>query len=672
MKFLDRNHYLIDFIGIYLIIIGGFFTVLKDMNIYYIYLILIIINAMIGMFAYIMSVVTLNTSEDGIYKDLARIFGIVSISNALFAIYEFDNLKYNTSNEEVALMLVNLAIQAMLYIAFVYIYSNKNKRCKFNSIAHLITILIPILYIFITWTNILPEISFYAKNIFCIIFIIGYIYCLLNIYKLSTQFYNYKMIRDIKILFICRIIVNLFMIFLGTVEFTNIYTQVSFANKFNCLGLIFLNYIHVYIVYTICFRDIIKRPNRNLYYNLLDERQKLKRNIEKIEEVNFNMEYYKIIYEQLLKNMPSGIIISYKNKIMFVNNKVLNFFKLESEENIIDKNISDLIYKEDKDKYLDKTNNNDSVIHTRFSYNNVIFEAEEIRFYETVHQRTFQVSIINSIEDKIKLEDAKRQLQLRDVMEETRNEVLSNISHEFKTPVNVIYSTVQIQDLNLKKGEYDNILEFNKLIKQNCNRLIRLINNFIDSIKLENNKLDIHKKCVNIVYIVEDITMSVINFAKRQKIEVIFDSEEEELYCDIDIDQMERIMLNILSNAIKYNKPNGSINVIVKDRPEEIYIEVIDSGIGIPKDRISTIFDRFERIENKNAVIKEGSGIGLSIVKKLVDALDGKIEIESEVDKGTTVRLIFKKSENKNDIDEVYDISQHLEEKVNLEMSDIS
>ena len=135
MKFLDRNHYLIDFIGIYLIIIGGFFTVLKDMNIYYIYLILIIINAMIGMFAYIMSVVTLNTSEDGIYKDLARIFGIVSISNALFAIYEFDNLKYNTSNEEVALMLVNLAIQAMLYIAFVYIYSNKNKRCKFRQLA---------------------------------------------------------------------------------------------------------------------------------------------------------------------------------------------------------------------------------------------------------------------------------------------------------------------------------------------------------------------------------------------------------------------------------------------------------------------------------------------------------------------------------------------------------
>ena len=678
MKFLNRKSYLIDFVGVYLLIIGGVFTVLKDMNIYYMYLILIIINGIIGMFAYIMSIVTLSTSEDGIYKDLARIFGIVSITNALFAIYVFDNLNYDTLNKEIEITLVNLGVQASLYILFVYIYSKKNKIYKFNNIANVIAIFIPILYILITWTSIIPDISDYVKNIFCSIFLIKYIYCILKIDKLNTQSSNYNTIKYMRILFICRIIILLFMIFLGAVEFTNIYPQTSFGNKLNCIGLIFLNFIHVYLVYTICFRDIIKRPNRNLYYNLLDEREKLKQNIEKIEEVNFNMEYYKIIYEQLLKNMPSGIIISHKHKIMFVNNKVLKLFKLDSEENIINKNISDLIYKEDREKYdktiksIDKNEKKESVIHTRFSYNNVMFEAQEIRFYETVHQKTFQVSIIDSIEDKIKLEDAKRELQLRDVMEKTRDEVLSNISHEFKTPVNVIYSTVQIQDLNLQKEDYDKILEFNKLIKQNCNRLIRLINNFIDSTKLENNKVEIHKKRVNIVSITEDITMSVINFAKRQKIDVVFDAEQEELYCDIDIDQMERIMLNILSNAIKYNKPNGNIDVIVKDRKEKVYIDVIDSGIGIPKDRINTIFDRFERMENKNAVIKEGSGIGLSIVKKLVDALDGEINIESEVDKGTTVRLIFKKSKNQNGIEEVYDISQHLEEKVNLEMSDIS
>ena len=375
--------------------------------------------------------------------------------------------------------------------------------------------------------------------------------------------------------------------------------------------------------------------------------------------------------------MPGGILISSNRKIMFANNKALELFNLKSDEKLINKSILDLVYEPERGKYTDilkSLNENDTdkkIIYTKFSYNGVVFDAEEIRFYENVHEKIFQVSIINNREDKIKLENAEKELELRDVMEKARDEVLSNISHEFKTPVNVIYSTVQIQDLNLQKGNYGSISEFNKIIKKNCNRLIRLINNFIDSTKLENNKLEFNLKCVNIVAIVEDITISVVNFAKSKNINIIFDTEEEELYCDIDVEQLERIILNILSNAIKYNKVNGNIDVIVKDKNEEVHIEVSDTGVGIPKDKVDIIFDRFERFDNKNAAIKEGSGIGLSIVKKLVDALGGKIEIKSEVDKGTTVRLIFKKSNSQNNLEQIYDM-QHLEEKVNLEMSDIS
>ena len=430
------------------------------------------------------------------------------------------------------------------------------------------------------------------------------------------------------------------------------------------------------MVYIVCFRDIIKRPNQNLYYNLLKEKEKLQKNVENLKDMSFNLEYYKVIYEELLRNMPGGILISSENKIMFVNNKVLSLFELKSENAIIGKNIINLIDEGSRKKYIEDLENLDldkmetNTIDTRFSYNDVTFEGEEIRFYENVHDKVFQVSIISNIDDKIKLEKAKRELELRDLMDKTKNEVLSNISHEFKTPVNVIYSTVQIQDINLKKGNYGKILEFNQIIKQNCNRLIMLINNFIDSTKLENNKLDIKLKCVNIVAIVEDITMSVINFAERQDIQLIFDTEEEELYCEIDIEYMERVMLNLLSNAIKYNRKNGTIDVIVKNDEENVYIEVIDSGIGIPKDKIDRIFDRFERMQNNKAVIKEGSGIGLSIVKQLVKALNGNIEIESELDKGTTIRLTFKKSDNYGE--EIYDVSQDLEEKVKLEMSDIS
>lgn len=194
--------------------------------------------------------------------------------------------------------------------------------------------------------------------------------------------------------------------------------------------------------------------------------------------------------------MPGGILISSNRKIMFANNKALELFNLKSDEKLINKSILDLVYEPERGKYTDilkSLNENDTdkkIIYTKFSYNGVVFDAEEIRFYENVHEKIFQVSIINNREDKIKLENAEKELELRDVMEKARDEVLSNISHEFKTPVNVIYSTVQIQDLNLQKGNYGSILEFNKIIKKNCNRLIRLINNFIDSTKLENNKLE--------------------------------------------------------------------------------------------------------------------------------------------------------------------------------------
>lgn len=687
MKFLDRDSYLIDFIGIYFLIICAFFTILRDMDIYYMYLILVIINGVVAIFAYIISVVTLSTAQEKIYKDLARIFGIVAVLKILFAIYVFDNLGHSTlnqevQNQEVQMTVLNLAIQTILYTSFIYVYVNKKKNNIFNNVIHMIMILIPIMYILITWTNILPNMYVggrysIVKNILCIVLIMGYIYNLLHLEKLNDKFYNYKIVKDLRLMFLCRIGRILIMVFFGGVDFVDVGQKLLFINKLNCISLITLEFIHVYIVYTICFRDIIKRPNRHLYYNLLDEKEKLQKNIETLEVVNFNMEYYKIIYEQLLKNMPGGILISSNRKIMFANNKALELFNLKSDEKLINKSILDLVYEPERGKYTDilkSLNENDTdkkIIYTKFSYNGVVFDAEEIRFYENVHEKIFQVSIINNREDKIKLENAEKELELRDVMEKARDEVLSNISHEFKTPVNVIYSTVQIQDLNLQKGNYGSILEFNKIIKKNCNRLIRLINNFIDSTKLENNKLEFNLKCVNIVAIVEDITISVVNFAKSKNTNIIFDTEEEELYCDIDVEQLERIILNILSNAIKYNKVNGNIDVVVKDKNEEVHIEVSDTGVGIPKDKVDIIFDRFERFDNKNAAIKEGSGIGLSIVKKLVDALGGKIEIKSEVDKGTTVRLIFKKSNSQNNLEQIYDM-QHLEEKVNLEMSDIS
>ena len=132
MKFLDRDSYLIDFIGIYFLIICAFFTILRDMDIYYMYLILVIINGVVAIFAYIISVVTLSTAQEKIYKDLARIFGIVAVLKILFAIYVFDNLGHSILNQEVQMTVLNLAIQTILYTSFIYVYVNKKKKNIFH------------------------------------------------------------------------------------------------------------------------------------------------------------------------------------------------------------------------------------------------------------------------------------------------------------------------------------------------------------------------------------------------------------------------------------------------------------------------------------------------------------------------------------------------------------
>ena len=232
MKFLDRDSYLIDFIGIYFLIICAFFTILRDMDIYYMYLILVIINGVVAIFAYIISVVTLSTAQEKIYKDLARIFGIVAVLKILFAIYVFDNLGHSTlnqevQNQEVQMTVLNLAIQTILYTSFIYVYVNKKKNNIFNNVIHMIMILIPIMYILITWTNILPNMYVggrysIVKNILCIVLIMGYIYNLLHLEKLNDKFYNYKIVKDLRLMFLCRIGRILIMVFFGGVDFVDV------------------------------------------------------------------------------------------------------------------------------------------------------------------------------------------------------------------------------------------------------------------------------------------------------------------------------------------------------------------------------------------------------------------------------------------------------------------
>jgi signal transduction histidine kinase len=137
------------------------------------------------------------------------------------------------------------------------------------------------------------------------------------------------------------------------------------------------------------------------------------------------------------------------------------------------------------------------------------------------------------------------------------------------------------------------------------------------------------------VSIVEDITLSVADYIKSKGVNIIFDTDVEERFMAVDCDKIERIILNLLSNAVKFTNSGDDIFVLVKDEEESVKISVKDTGVGIPEDKLKIIFDRFGQVEKTLTRNKEGTGIGLSLVKTLVEIHGGSISVNSKLGEGS-------------------------------------
>lgn len=265
-------------------------------------------------------------------------------------------------------------------------------------------------------------------------------------------------------------------------------------------------------------------------------------------------------------------------------------------------------------------------------------KADPLQIAEVIKNHNF---VIMRNEDKLQVvksvELMIKNKQLNDVLEydKLKTEFFSNISHEFKTPLNVILSIIQTLELKNNKKCDAKDLKYLKVMKQNCLRLVRLVNNVIDITKIDANYFNLRKQNCNIVSLVEDISLSIIDYAKNKGISLVFDTDVEEKIIACDPEQIERIVLNLLSNAIKFTRKGGHILVSLSDLNDKIQISVKDDGIGIPKDKQKSIFNRFEQVDKSLTREYEGSGIGLSIVKALVEKHNGTITLNSELGKGS-------------------------------------
>lgn len=291
-------------------------------------------------------------------------------------------------------------------------------------------------------------------------------------------------------------------------------------------------------------------------------------------------------------------------------------------------------------------------------------------------ERMMNVILEQKVNEQIK--ELKAAKEVAEELNEAKSTFIANISHELRTPLNILLSATQLINMYLREDSVVDVKKLQGKINlqiQNCYRLLKLVNNLIDITKVDVGYFNLKLTPCNIIQVLEDITMSVVEYIENKGINIIFDTDIEEQPMECDLDAIERIMLNLFSNAIKYTPKGGTIFVNVKVFNNVVEISVKDTGIGIPKDKLDVIFERFKQVDNLLTRQCEGSGIGLSIVKLFVEMHKGQIFAESEYGKGSEfiIRLpldLKGESDNRTSYKSCID-GESLMQKIDVEFSDI-
>lgn len=373
--------------------------------------------------------------------------------------------------------------------------------------------------------------------------------------------------------------------------------------------------------------DNIKYSNNELG-KLVQEYNRL--GIELDKKIN-NLVEEKNKLSAILNSMNEGVIATDANKnILMMNPRACDMFNVNCDD-IEGKNFINQIRDYKFNEYLSKVLEEGSSYSTEMTFK----KPEKIHL-----DCNFQTVLDNSgniIGAVIVLIDVTRIKKL----EEMRKDFVANVSHELKTPLTSIKGYADtIVDNEIK--DYDTIKKFVGVISKETTRLNLLINDLLELSELEADYFDL--KPENLDGILEKPLRLLASEAEKKEIEIINQFEEDLPLVKINKPQIENLMINLIDNAIKYTPSNGKIYLRAYEKANKVYIEVEDTGLGIPKEDQDRIFERFYRVDKARSKEVGGTGIGLSIVKHIVKGHDSEIEVESEVGVGTTFKFYLNKA----------------------------
>ncbi|XZK28560.1 PAS domain-containing sensor histidine kinase [Clostridium perfringens] len=435
------------------------------------------------------------------------------------------------------------------------------------------------------------------------------------------------------------------------------------------------------------WKGIIKLNGENEVIRVNLQKIKKEKHLYYVLRINDITEEYRMeknlkLDEQRLRGVTENIkdlifTIDVEGKISYVNKAVIDVLGY-SEEELLGKIYYDKLLVESNLKMIDsKYFNEDKVLtidKVRSKRGLVELESISSRIKDSKSNTLGWVRVARNIEDVKEIEILKNKFEEIKQYDKVRSEFFANLSHELRTPINIIYSCIQLLN-NSKKFEsgfaslYD---KYEKTLKQNCFRMLRLVNNLIDITKIDSGFIKMDFINYDIIKLTEDITMSVIPYVESKNIDIIFDTDCEELEIKCDPDKIERIILNLLSNAIKFTEPGGRIEVSIFTDETWVDIRVKDTGIGIPSHMKEFIFERFIQNDKSLNRNKEGSGIGLSLVKSLVELHEGKVFLSESNESGSEFSILLPNVKLENDIEENGSLDYKTEvEKISIEFADI-
>ena len=268
-----------------------------------------------------------------------------------------------------------------------------------------------------------------------------------------------------------------------------------------------------------------------------------------------------------------------------------------------------------------------------------IFPKEDMR--QTVN--TNMEELVNEIKDY----DSKRKLEYSEMkkQESYRREFIGNLAHEIKTPI----FTSQSYILTLLDGAL-NDETVNKKYLKTASKAIERLNLIVKDLdlitKIESGQSNLNKESFDVIDLIENVFEMLEYSAKKKKIELIVDKENEiGTMVKADKEKIEQVLTNLVDNSIKYGKENGTTEVVVQNlNKNKVIVRVTDNGLGFEKENYNRIFERFFRIDKSGSRSSGGSGLGLSIVKHIIDSHDEKIYVESELGVGSEFSFSLEKS----------------------------